>query len=340
MTRAYTVFHNAETGAAVQKFLPIRLFFYDHSAFSYSLLNPLAKALLCGDSRFAEGRYLFEVSSDPEHADFLVFPCDLNYFEHREHEAFELMPYYAGNEARHVFFDRRDGGDLLSPGTAVHFRPSLQRHEVSRSVICIPYLEPVDNFFGYLHQPRDIRYDLSFLGERTDFRERLLDSLKREITSVCFHLRADFFFGGYMAHRPATKSEPEVTNAHRQEYIETIRRSRFVLAPKGYGTNSFRFYEALSLGVPPILVSDDCALPFERHVDYDAICLRFDARDPDVAVRIKDAVLSVDQARYERLCRLGRLYFDTYLSPRNFLFLSYEALELLVQCRQNYGNDE
>lgn len=326
------VFNNPETGAVVQTFSPIRVFFYDHSAYPYNLLNPLAKAVLYEDSRF-EGGYLFEHSFDPDAADFLVFPCDLNYFEKREDEVLELLDFYSGNEARHVFFDRRDHGEPLSPRTAIHLRASVERKDLSPSLICIPYLEPIDNFFSYLRRPREIRYDLCFIGERTQFRERLLCGLQDVVGSVYFRLRNDFFFGTYMANAAALngmKSTVEVARAQREEYIDVMRSSRFCLAPKGFGANSFRFYEALSLGVPPILVSDDCALPFEDLVNYDEICLRFDAREPDVALQIQEAIQGMLHSRYERLCRMGRLYFDAYLSCRNFLFLLYDNLDKLM----------
>lgn len=319
-------FCNRDTGAVVHTGSPLRLFFYDHSPYAYSLLNPLVKALVHDDPRFSEGRYLFERCADPEHADFLVFPCDLNYFEDREDEVPPLLPFYAGNEHRHVFFDRRDRGSPLAPGTPVHFRASVHRRDLSPSVICVPYLEPVDNFFIRAHQRRDICYDLSFVGERTDFRERLVASLSRAAGDVYFRLRPRFYFGGYMACRGGPTLAPDVARAQRREYVESALRSRFVLAPMGYGTNSFRFFEALSLGVPPVLVSEDCALPFEDVVDYDAICLRFEASDPDLTERILAAVRGLDDRQYARMCKLGLLYFHTYLSPRNVLFLLHDAL--------------
>lgn len=47
---------------------------------------------------------------------------------------------------------------------------------------------------------------------------------------------------------------------------------QFLRPLQGHGLNSFRFYEALSLGIPPILVTDNAALPFDDLVEYESFC--------------------------------------------------------------------
>lgn len=333
-TRIKKEFFNPETKAFVDRFTPILIYFYEHQHYPYAVLNPLAKALLQDDPRFSEGRYLFERIDDPDRADFLVLPCDLNYFEYRESQVFDQLPYYQGKEERHIFFDRRDQGELLSPLTSIYLRVSLTRNQISESVICISYLEPVDNFFKYYLCSRKILYDVSFIGERTEFREQLVCALEKEMESTYFRLRNRFYLDGYMAYQPMAQPNAVPSLADREEFIEVAHSSRFVLAPQGYGTSSLRFFEALSLGIPPILVSGNCALPYEHLIDYESICLSFEARDPEVALQIKEAVLSMDVARYEEMCRMARYCFDTYLSPRNFLFLLYQALDRLVCLRR------
>jgi hypothetical protein len=47
----------------------------------------------------------------------------------------------------------------------------------------------------------------------------------------------------------------------RRRYRETMRRSKFVLCPRGSGTASFRLFEALASGRVPVVVSDDWVAP-------------------------------------------------------------------------------
>lgn len=46
-----------------------------------------------------------------------------------------------------------------------------------------------------------------------------------------------------------------------RRYVETMMRSRFVLCPRGVGTGTLRLFEAMSLGVAPVLLSDRYVLP-------------------------------------------------------------------------------
>lgn len=60
----------------------------------------------------------------------------------------------------------------------------------------------------------------------------------------------------------------------RKEYIDSMINSDFVLAPKGDGNFSVRFFEALALGRVPILIDTDCVLPREEVIDYASVILR------------------------------------------------------------------
>lgn len=53
-------------------------------------------------------------------------------------------------------------------------------------------------------------------------------------------------------------------------FVRQTLASRLVLAPRGYGGNSFRFYEALQLGVPPVLLGDLDTRPFKTQLPWDA----------------------------------------------------------------------
>jgi len=60
----------------------------------------------------------------------------------------------------------------------------------------------------------------------------------------------------------------------RREYLENIVNSDFILAPKGDGNFSLRFYETLSAGRIPVLIDTDCVLPLEGEINYDEVMVR------------------------------------------------------------------
>lgn len=54
-----------------------------------------------------------------------------------------------------------------------------------------------------------------------------------------------------------------------REYKRIIKSGLACLAPRGYGGNSFRFYEAMQLGVCPILIGDLDTRPFKNAIPWD-----------------------------------------------------------------------
>jgi len=62
-------------------------------------------------------------------------------------------------------------------------------------------------------------------------------------------------------------------------YVRKILASYLALAPRGYGGSSFRFYEAMQLGVVPILVGDIDTRPFRQFLDWESASFYFDRVD-------------------------------------------------------------
>jgi hypothetical protein len=51
-------------------------------------------------------------------------------------------------------------------------------------------------------------------------------------------------------------------------YLKIMSKSRFTLAPRGYGKTSFRLYEALRMGSVPVYIYDDMWLPYQEIIDW------------------------------------------------------------------------
>lgn len=62
----------------------------------------------------------------------------------------------------------------------------------------------------------------------------------------------------------------KVNTSDAELFVTTTQRSKFGLAPRGYGPSSFRFFEIIKLGVIPVYIHDgDDARPFMDILDYD-----------------------------------------------------------------------
>lgn len=109
------------------------------------------------------------------------------------------------------------------------------------------------------------------------------------------------------------------------EYFAGVMLESYIgLAPRGYGGASFRFYEAMQLGVVPLLIGDLDTRPFKRWLPWDAVSLYL----PDCK-GLNDLLDSVDA---EDLALMGlqaqRMYNDTlaYGKWEEYVLKELEAL--------------
>ena len=65
-----------------------------------------------------------------------------------------------------------------------------------------------------------------------------------------------------------------VSQDFQRMYIKSILETKYVIAPRGYGRASFRFYEAFLMKRIPIYIWDDEEwLPFKDKIDYSKFCI-------------------------------------------------------------------
>ena len=109
-------------------------------------------------------------------------------------------------------------------------------------------------------------------------------------------------------------------------FVDLMLRSYIGLAPRGYSGQSFRFYEAMQLGVVPLLVGDLDTRPFKRWLPWDAVSLYL----PDVSGlnALLDAVDAADLALMGYQAR--RMYEDAlaYQKWEGYVLKELEALSL------------
>jgi hypothetical protein len=103
---------------------------------------------------------------------------------------------------------------------------------------------------------------------------------------------------------------PSVKDDDATQFIETTQRSRFCLAPRGYGRSSFRFFEAMLLDVVPVYVWDDVEwLPYKDELDYSTFSVSLSS---DQLPRLYDRLAAITEEEYEKkieALRRVRSYF-------------------------------
>ncbi len=67
----------------------------------------------------------------------------------------------------------------------------------------------------------------------------------------------------------------------KEDYVSVIKDSNLILAVRGVGNYSSKFFEILSLGKIPLFVDTDICLPLENEIDYDDFILKIDYKELD-----------------------------------------------------------
>ena len=91
----------------------------------------------------------------------------------------------------------------------------------------------------------------------------------------------------------------EVPADHIRDFIETTQKSKFGLAPRGYGPSSFRFFEIMEMGVIPVYIHDgENALPYQEYLDYSRFSIVVHVND---IAELPGRLESIGKEAYERM---------------------------------------
>lgn len=114
--------------------------------------------------------------------------------------------------------------------------------------------------------------------------------------------------------------------ARQVRYAEVLLDSKFALCPRGAGTSSFRLFEAMALGVVPVIISDAWVAP--TGPDWDTFSIRIKERD----VGKLEMILAQHESRYQEMGMRARdAYLRWFAEDAYFNFLVSGCLALKAQ---------
>lgn len=296
-----------------------------------------------------------EIVEDPGESDYLLIPHDF-YRVAGEKEYIERVAQRAQEYGKKVLiFDYSDYDSPIEVPNSIVFRYSQYRYKKPENeIIAAPFVQdlgaagitlrskgekPIVGFCGwadfdswrrrarYYARLLIIEFQALFRGSIMRvhrpglyFRRAALRSLRNSAQVVSNFLVRKAF----SAHAHSILSDPQIA---RKEYIQNMLDSDFVLAPKGDGNYSMRFYEALSLGRIPLLIDTETALPFEAELDYSAFILRVPYTDLDRLPQIVvDFYSKLTEEEFLAMQKRARETFETRLSGEAFLRHALERL--------------
>jgi len=108
-----------------------------------------------------------------------------------------------------------------------------------------------------------------------------------------------------------------------RRYFEILQSSRFALCPRGVSPSSIRLFEAMKMGVAPVIVSDSCLLPSgPRWADFALVVA--ESQIPTLANR----VLALKDSYQEMGARARQAYEIHFADNTYFNYLVAQAREI------------
>lgn len=272
--------------------------------------SPVVRAWRESAARDTHG--IYRLTDDPARADFILF-VDLHMsadWRLRSLQNHELVRRF---REKVLAYNERDHPWCVLPGLycsmpAPHFDGRLQR--------ACAYYGAVD----FSADPRataasepDLLF--SFLGSRSHpIRGRVLQlthprAVVEDTSGFIFYDRSD----------------PVAYDQKKERFASTLRRSKFVLCPRGAGTASIRLFETLVAGRVPVIVSDAWVAP--SGPDWDAFSLRVPEADiPSIPARLEAA-----ESRFPAMAAAARAaHAEWFARPVIFHRLMEQCHELLT----------
>ena len=113
-----------------------------------------------------------------------------------------------------------------------------------------------------------------------------------------------------------------------KKFVKEILESEIILCPRGHGGNSFRFYEAMQLGVVPMLIGDIDTRPFKTQIDWDDCSFFLKSTE-----EVKDTINDVTSDKLSDMSFKAKDTYDKKLAYGKWCNLLIEELRLI---KKNY----
>jgi hypothetical protein len=247
-----------------------------------------------------------------------------------------------------VLFFLSDSDKPISIKNTIVFRTSLHQSTRKKNEFALPAWEEniIENYFsgdlqvrkkekkptlgftGYAPEHSNIRdvynWAESFLGFKKPNKgsfsnvrsEALKVFQKSDLIRNQFILR-NVFWG--------TQEDASKRKKEKEEFIQNLIASDYILCARGGGNFSYRFYETLSCGRIPLFINTDCVLPYNFEIDYKNYCVWVEENELSQADKILHTFHeNISEENFMSLQRSCRSVWQRYLSTEGFFANFYK----------------
>lgn len=183
----------------------------------------------------------------------------------------------------------------------------------------------------------NLKSTVIFLASRKGSKGHDIPLLRNNLRTLFIKPRKRYLasFIGRLDTHPTRKKMAEVLEGHndilisdgdngQDFFIRQTLRSYIVLCPRGYGGSSFRFFEAMQLGVVPLLINSEDTRPFKTFIDWDELSLYVDD-----ARRLPEALAQKDKHELTKMGKAARQFYYDQLQYGKWCNFVIKELELI-----------
>lgn len=276
----------------------------------------------------------FRLTADPDEADFIVFPYNLECIVYPERALaagyfIRALPYYHTHESRHVFFNFHDLNQPLATEALVVTDDPDRFNRGDPHLATFPHapgshVAAAAPCFSF----RSIAYDTNYVGTLSDPVRITMAESVQHTEGLSFYIRHPNTLNwedrktSYL-HMDDGPEKAELARL----YVEKMRQSWTTLCARGMGSSSIRFYETLCMGRIPVHVSDAYILPKADEIDYASFCLLLpEAEAPRTGEILRDWLAGKSLEERAAMCIKAREVWERHFRPE---LMQRYALSLL-----------
>jgi len=212
------------------------------------------------DKWMEEGKDVLQMVS-LEEADVAVYPMDPTI----DRAGFKRFWQETGDKTLVAFFNS-DSDEVLSYRKGVYiFRTSFYKSSQRKTEFAVPgwsedwgafkpnvwKKRPIVGFCGQIHRPRARSTSLVTLEGNKNIKTNFI--------------KKKAFWGGWIS----GGKKPQEGRKLRNEFVQNINESDYIVCARGGGNFSYRIYETLMSGRIPIFIDTDSVLPYDFIVDWE-----------------------------------------------------------------------
>ena len=273
---------------------------------------------------------LCDTVDDPSTADYIICPYNISVAINNL-TLYWLLRLFNDCDIFHKYYWKfififEDDNSWRIPMGGTWLRYSIDKQLSSSESISVPYLLKKQAF----ERTENCSLSANFVGalHTHPIRNKLAEYLsdKNYFKKVLLIFRKEFYY------------HPELEEAEKRkrkyQLNEAIKKSFITFCPRGTGMNTVRFFEAMSFGRIPILISEHCDLPFKEDINYDEFSFNVSYGEFDII----NEILDTGSKELKKMCQISHKIHEEYFSitnyPRKLVHYLQKRKDLIYESRK------